>query len=236
MNTQLFVGYLTLGDGGLEYSLEAALALIAGGVNVLEIGLPFSDPIADGPVIQQAMQRSLQSGTTLHDLVPFVKQLRQHTAIPLILFSYYNPILQAGEAFLSEAKQAGIDGTLIVDLARGEVSDPIRVVAPTTTDERLQEIVRSARGFIYYACQKGTTGMRQALPQGVERDIARIKAHTDLPIVVGFGISNREMAREALAYADGFVVGSYFVAAMGQRATPQQLKQIAEAIDPRRHL
>ena len=233
-----FVGYLTLGDGGLDYSLEAALALIEGGVNVLEIGIPFSDPIADGPVIQQAMQRSLDSGTTLYDLIPFVQKLRQHTQIPLILFSYYNPILQAGESFLHQAKQAGIDGMLIVDCANLSACsiDPICVVSPTTAPNRLKQITESARGFIYYACQKGTTGMREALPQGIAQNIARIKQHTDLPVVIGFGISNREMARQAISHADGFVVGSYFVAAMAKKTPPQELKTMAQAIDPRRPL
>ena len=240
MNLQkpLFVGYLTLGDGGLDYSLEAALALIEGGVNLLEIGIPFSDPIADGPVIAQAMQRSLGEGTTINDLIPFVKKLREHTQIPLVMFSYYNPILQAGEAFLRDAAQAGVDGILIIDLSSPKLSNltlaPICVVAPTTTDERLKTITQSAQGFIYYACQKGTTGMRDALPQGIQEEISRIKQQTALPVVIGFGISNRKMAQEALSHADGFVVGSYFVAAMARKASFQELKQMAETIDPRR--
>lgn len=240
LNQPLFIGYLTLGDGGLDYSLQAARALIDGGVNLLEIGIPFSDPIADGPVIEQAMQRSLNEGTTIHDVVPFVRELRKHTQVPLVLFSYYNPLLQAGESFFKDAKEAGINGMLIVDLSfeglPAQILDPICVVTPTTSDDRLQKIVQSARGFIYYACQKGTTGMRKTLPIGVDKEIARIKRYTDLPVVIGFGISNREMAAEALVLADGFVVGSYFVAAMARKAPPQELKQMAEAIDPRRPL
>lgn len=236
----LFIGYLTLGDGGLDYSLQAARALIEGGVNLLEIGIPFSDPIADGPVISQAMQRSLDKGTTIHDAIPFVQELRKHTQIPLVLFSYYNPLLSAGETFLNDAKKAGIDGMLIVDLSfegmSSSILDPVCVVTPTTSDERLEKIVKTARGFIYYACQKGTTGMRKALPYGIDKEIARIKRHTSLPVVIGFGISNREMAAEAMSLADGFVVGSYFVAAMARKAPPQELKQMAEAIDPRRPL
>lgn len=241
MNLQqpLFVGYLTLGDGGLDYSLEAALALIEGGVNLLEIGIPFSDPIADGPVIAQAMQRSLKAGTTTCDLIPFIKKLREHTQIPLVVFSYYNPILQAGEAFLRDAAQAGVDGILIIDLSQAP-SNPILasicVIAPTTTDERLKTITQSAQGFIYYACQKGTTGMRDALPQGIQEEISRIKQQTALPVVIGFGISNRKMAQEALSHADGFVVGSYFVAAMARKASFQELKQMAQSIDPRSFL
>ncbi len=233
-----FIGYITLGDGGLDYSLQAALALIAGGVDLLEIGIPFSDPVADGPVIQQAMHRALNAGTTVHDAIPFIQQLRKHTQIPLVLFSYYNPILKAGPVFLNDAKQAGANGILIVDLSFEQMPatplDPIFVAATTTSDARLKQITEKGRGFIYYACQKGTTGMRDALPSYIESDIARIKKQTQLPVVIGFGISNRAMAQEAIRFADGFVVGSYFVSAMGQKKTPEELKTMAEAIDPRR--
>ena len=233
-----FIGYLTLGDGGLEYSLRAALALIEGGVNLLEIGLPFSDPIADGPVIQTAMERSLACGTKTQDLIPFLRALREKTDVPIVIFSYYNPILALGPAFLEEAAQAGANGILIVDLPFELIPksslDPILVVATSTSEERLKAIVAQARGFIYYACQKGTTGMRGTLSRHTPQDLARIKQATDLPVAIGFGISTQKTAEEALKHADGFVVGSYFVDAMSRIATPKELTQLAKKIDPRR--
>jgi tryptophan synthase alpha chain len=241
-----FIAYLTLGDGGLDYSLASALALVQGGVDILEIGLPFSDPIADGPVIQRAMQRSLQQGTKASDLIPFLCQLRKHTDVPLVIFSYYNPILSLGNAFLKEASAEGANGMLIVDLPfeRMPISelDPILVVSTSTPQKRVQKIAEAGRGFIYYACQKGTTGMREGLPEHVADDIARIKKSCSLPVVIGFGISNKQSAAQALGLypnltgsgiADGFVVGSYFVDAMARRVSPQILTDLAKQIDPR---
>jgi tryptophan synthase alpha chain len=235
-----FIAYLTLGDGGLDYSLESALALVKGGVDLLEIGLPFSDPIADGPVIQKAMERSLKSGTRAKDLIPFLRAIRQVSEIPVVLFSYYNPILASGVTFLSEAKEAGADGMLLVDLpyelTPDSSLDPILVVSTSTPQQRLQKIVQKGRGFIYYACQRGTTGMRDRLPPHFEYDIARIKRETTLPVVVGFGISNRESARQAIQAADGFVIGSFFVEAMSRKITAEELMSLAQQIDPRRAL
>ncbi|MBI2809536.1 MAG: tryptophan synthase subunit alpha [Candidatus Melainabacteria bacterium] len=232
-----YIGYLTLGDGGLDYSLASALALVKGGVDLLEIGIPFSDPVADGPVIQKAMERALENGTTPHDLIPFLKAFRQHSDIPVVLFSYYNPILAAGKEFLDQAKQAGANGMLIVDLPfelMPESSlDPILIVSTSTPDARLKQIVQKGRGFIYYACQKGTTGMRSGLPTHVPHDIARIKAATTLPVAIGFGISNKDTAQEALQHADAFVVGSYIVDAMSRKVTPEELTQLVAKIDPR---
>jgi tryptophan synthase alpha chain len=235
-----FIGYLTLGDGGLDYSLQAALALVQGGVDLLEIGLPFSDPIADGPVIQKAMERSLQAGTRSEDLITFLNAFRQQSAVPVVVFSYYNPILAAGEDFLLRAREAGASGLLVVDapfeVMPESVLDPILIVSTSTPQERVEEISRHAKGFIYYACQKGTTGMRGALPTHSATDIARIRQTTSLPVAIGFGISTQETAREALKSADAFVVGSYFVEAMGRKATPEELTQLAKEIDPRRSL
>lgn len=232
-----FIGYLTLGDGGLDYSLQAALALVKGGVDLLEIGLPFSDPVADGPVIQKAMERALHGGTKIHDLIPFLRALRKETKVPVVIFSYYNPILSVGETFLKEAKEAGANGLLIVDLPFELVPpsslDSIPVIATSTPNTRLASIIPRAKGFIYYACQKGTTGMRGSLPEHCARDIARIRQATSLPIAIGFGISSRATAKEALQLADAFVVGSYFVDAMARKASPQELTRMAEQIDPR---
>lgn len=237
-NGPAFIGYLTMGDGGLDYSLDSALALIEGGVDLLEIGIPFSDPIADGPVIAQAMQRSLRCGTKVADVIGFIKKLRKHTQIPLVLFSYCNPILSYSGSLLREAKEAGADGILLVDLPFEESLnsplDPIFVISTTTPEERLIQIGAKGKGFLYYVCQKGTTGMRDTLPSQVSEDIARMKKKVSLPIVGGFGISNPAMAQQVISHADGFVVGSYFVNAMGKKTPPEQLKEMAQAIDPRR--
>ncbi|MES2122210.1 MAG: tryptophan synthase subunit alpha [Chlamydiota bacterium] len=232
-----FIGYLTLGDGGLDYSYEAALALIEGGVDLLEIGIPFSDPVADGPVIAQAMQRSLKLGTVASDVIPFLRRLREKTEIPLVLFSYCNPILTS-PGLLDRAKEAGANGILLVDLPFEESVegplDPIYVISPTTPGIRVQQIAERGKGFLYYVCQKGTTGMRATIPKETAQDIARVKKLTSLPVVCGFGISNREMAGQVSQHADGFVVGSYFVNAMAQKMSPEQLTHMAQAIDPRR--
>ncbi len=217
-NKNAFVGYLTAGDAAKEHFL----ALTKIGVNVLEIGIPYSDPIADGPVIQKAMDRALQRGMTPEETLHLVAELREETEAALILFTYFNPIQRNLEPFLRKAKKAGADGILVVDLPLEEASvycalckeiglAPIFVVAPSTPPERIAQISRAAEGFLYYACRKGTTGVRLDLPEDLEEKVAQIRRYTGLPIAVGFGISNRETANEVLKIADGFVIGSYFV-------------------------
>jgi tryptophan synthase alpha chain len=232
-----FVGYLTLGDGGLDYSVEAALALEKGGVDLLEIGIPFSDPIADGPSIAQAMQRSLAQGTKPTDALVFIERIRRHSKIPLVLFSYYNPIFQAGDGFLQALKEEGANGILILDQpleeANQKILPQIFIASPSTTDQRLKTIAAKTEGFLYYVCQKGVTGMRDQLPSFVAQDLQRIKAVAHTPVVAGFGISNAKMAKEILRYADGFVVGSYFVKEMGKQVPVERLTQLAKEIDPR---
>jgi tryptophan synthase alpha chain len=232
-----FIAYLTLGDGGLDYSLSSALALVKGGVDILEIGLPFSDPVADGPVIQLAMERSLRAKTLPEDLIPFIQAFRQQSDVPIVVFSYFNPILAAGTSFLDRAKEAGANGILIVDLSHEmfpESSlDPILIVSTSTSQERIRQITHQGRGFIYYACQKGTTGMRHSLPVQFSHDLARIKQETQLPVVAGFGVSQRDIAAQILHHADGFVVGSYFVEAMARKASAEEITRLAQEIDPR---
>lgn len=232
----IYNAYFTLGDGGLDYSVACALALVKGGVDILEVGLPYSDPVADGPVIQKAMERSLKAGTKVRDFLTFMRKFREKSDVPVVLFSYYNPILAAGPEFLKEAKEAGANGLLIADVPFDKYPetelDPILIVSTSTPDERVEQIAARAKCFIYYACQKGTTGMRSQLPAHFPHDIARIKKHSSLPIVAGFGISNRETATEAVRYADGFVVGSYFVDAMSRRISPEKLTQLAKELKP----
>ena len=239
-----FVGYLTAGDGGIKRTLDAALALIAGGVNMLELGVPFSDPIADGPVIQRAAARSLALGTTLEDILWLTSEIRKKSDIPLILFSYCNPILAVSTGtFFQEASQAGIDGLLIVDcpLESSTVFQqhclaheiaPIYVIAPNTPAERLQAIDQQGRGFLYYACRKGTTGMRAELPADFNEKMAFIRANTHLPVITGFGISTRETAKKVLEQADGVVIGSLFVKALEEGMPPEELTQLVLSLNP----
>lgn len=241
-----FVGYLTAGDGGIKRTLEAALALIDGGVNLLEIGVPFSDPIADGPVIQRAAQRALSSGTTLRDVLWLTEQIRQVSDIPLVLFSYLNPVLsQFNTSFFTDAKQAGIDGVLIVDCPMEESSAvhqrcqeqgmaPIYVITPSTPLPRIRKIDQHGMGFLYYACRKGTTGVRSSLPHDFAEAMQRIKSSVDLPVVTGFGISTHEAACEVLHHADGVVVGSLFVKALEDGMLPDELTRLARGINPQR--
>lgn len=240
-----FIAYLTAGDGGITYSEQAALGLVQGGVDILEIGVPFSDPVADGPVIQRAMQRSLKNNTTIFSALKLVKSLKQKTHIPIILFSYYNPILSAmPKGFFGQAQAVGVDGILIVDLPLIESSDfqqkcdqyninRIPIITPTTPLERIQKIDQQTNTFLYYACRAGITGARNQLPENFSTQLKKIKANVHNPVAVGFGISNREMVNQVLNDADGFVIGSRFVQAMEQQASPKQLKTLAESLDPR---
>ncbi len=242
-----FIAYLTAGDGGIDYSVESFLALIRGGVDLLEIGIPFSDPVADGPVIQQAMQRALKEKITPSDVLTIVKKIRQKSSVPIVLFSYYNPVLQGGRAFLEEAKKAGVDGFLIVDLPFEESGDfrrtcktldlaLIPLAAPSTPLERVKMLTQESSGFLYYVMRKGTTGMRNALPSDFQEKIQGLKQVSSLPVACGFGVSTREMARDVLAASDAFVVGSFFVQAVEKRIAPDALCELAKNLDPRRDL
>ena len=243
-----FIGFVTAGDGGIDYCVECCLQLITGGVDALELGLAFSDPVADGPVIQQSSQRALENGMTPETVLEIAKRIRQHTSVPLILFTYYNPLLQYGDIYLNRAKQAGFDAVLVVDFAptlhqqnsvtifsmiKAQGMTPILLTSPSSSDARLNLIASHAEGFIYYACQKGTTGEKHHLPNDFEDNITRIKNVSSLPIVAGFGIADKASAKQALHYADGFVVGSAFVKLMAKKASPSALADLARQIDPR---
>lgn len=240
----VFTAYLTAGDGGIEHTLASALALIEGGVKMLEVGIPFSDPVADGPVIQRAAARALQVNTSLDEILWLVGELRKRSDIPLILFSYFNPVLSClNQNFFQQAKNSGLDGILIIDLPPEEADDycarcvevdlaSIFVVTPATSSERMQKIANYSSGFIYYACRKGTTGLRSELPLGMAEKINTLKNITDLPVIVGFGISTEVAAAEVLKYADGFVVGSLFVKAIEEGANSDQLINLARSINP----
>lgn len=248
-NGPTFVGYMTGGDGGADYGIECGLQLIEGGVDILEIGLPFSDPVADGPVIQRASNRALEQGACSEAILKIAKGIRKRSDVPLILFSYFNPLLKKGMPFLKNVYDAGFNAVLVVDLPapteekyshfyyqalKESGLHPIFLVAPSTDEYRLEQIKKISQGFIYYACQKGTTGAKDKLPEDFSFHISRLRRNSCMPIAAGFGIAKRETARAALQYADGFVVGSAFVQKMEERVHPQELKKLAQAIDPRK--
>jgi len=215
--------YLTAGDPSLKKTLEFIPALEAAGADLLEIGVPFSDPTADGPIIQAASRRALENGTTLAGVLDLIAQLRRRSEIPVVLFSYYNPIWVFGpERFARDAKSAGVDGVLVADLPledAGELrqyTDPlgldfIHLLAPTTGAERGREIAARARGFLYYISIVGLTGTAGPELALLQSGVAGIRRITDLPLVVGFGLSEPEQVREVAPLADGVVVGSALV-------------------------
>lgn len=229
-----YIGYLCA-DLGIE---EMALALVKGGVDCLEIGIPFSDPIADGPVIQEAASKALLRGMTPRKVLEIVRNIRAHTKVPIILFTYLNPLLSAGDTYLQEAVLAGATGILVVDLpfeaakehrqkCRTLGLDTIFVIAPSTSDERMKKIAEGCTGFIYYACRKGTTGVRSGLPLDLQENSARIKKISKLPLAVGFGVASFEDATRIFHLADAIVVGSKFVKAVLEGISPQGLTQLA---------
>jgi len=223
-----FIPYITAGDPTLDMTGRLVLALEAAGADIIELGIPFSDPVADGVVNQEAALRALAHGVTLHDIVKLVGRLRETTQIPLVLFTYCNPVLAYGFAeFAADCAAAGVDGVLCVDLPpeeageyRRELSNrgisTIFLIAPTSSEERIALIAQNASGFIYYVSRTGVTGERAAVESGVHGRVQAIKAHTALPVAVGFGISRPEHAAEVAGFADGVIVGSAIVRMVGE--------------------
>jgi tryptophan synthase alpha chain len=217
------VAYITCGDPSLDVSREVALAAIRAGADVIELGVPFSDPVADGPVIQRASERALQHGTNLTGVLEVARQLRQQSNAGLIIFSYLNPILQFGlEKFCAAAAEAGADGALVTDLPVEEAAEylramkahklaPVFLAAPTSTEQRLRDLARHSRGFVYAISRTGITGTRQELAGDARSLVERLRVHTKLPIAVGFGVSTPEQFAEVGSFADAAVVGSAIV-------------------------
>ena len=215
--------YITAGDPDLETTELLVHALEAAGVDVLELGVPFTDPLADGPTIQAATERALASGTTLDGILDLVRRVRERSELPILLMTYYNPIFRAGhEQVAASAREAGIDGFLITDLPPEEAAewkaaadaadlDTIFLLAPTSTQERIDIACSRASGFVYCVARTGVTGARQTLPEDLQGLIERIRAGTDLPIAVGFGISTADHVREVGQWADAAIVGSAVV-------------------------
>jgi len=218
-----FVAFLTAGDPSLDRTVEAAIALDAAGADVLELGVPFSDPLADGPVIQRSSERALARGVTLGKVLEAVRRIRERSELPLLLFSYYNPLLRYGlERLAPEAKAAGVDGVLVTDLppeeagewiaaARAADLDTVFLASPTSPAERLRLVAEASRGFVYAISRTGVTGERQALSGEARPLVERLRSLTDVPVALGFGLSTPEQVREAAAVADGVVVGSALV-------------------------
>jgi len=217
------VAYITCGDPDLETSREVALAAIRAGANVIELGVPFSDPVADGPVIQRASERALKQGTDLAGVLEIARQIRRESEAGLIVFSYLNPILQFGLGrFCVAAAEAGMDGALVTDLPIEEAGDylramkahrlaPIFLAAPTSTDERLRAIAKHSRGFVYAISRTGITGARQELAGDARSLVERLRTLTKLPIALGFGISTPQQFAEVGEFADAAVIGSAIV-------------------------
>jgi tryptophan synthase alpha chain len=220
---KVFIAYLTAGDPSPAHTASLVLALERGGADLVELGVPFSDPIADGPVIQRASYRALKAGATLAGLLETVREIRRHSEIPLLLFSYLNPLLRHGFGNLArEAAHAGIDGVLLTDLSVEEAAEPVRrlrthgldtvfLAAPTSTTRRLRLVAECSSGFIYLVSRTGVTGEQASVSAAVAPLIERIRPLTDLPLAVGFGIAAPEHVAEVARLADAVVVGSAIV-------------------------
>ena len=219
-----FVAYIMAGDPDYETSLEILKGLPGAGVDVIELGLPFTDPMADGPTIQAAGQRALDGGMTLQRTLDLARAFREtDNTTPIVLMGYYNPIYSRGvDTFLADAKDAGIDGLIVVDLPPEEDAELclpaqaaglnfIRLATPTTDDARLPRVLQNTSGFVYYVSITGITGSAEAQATDVGPEVARIKAATDLPVIVGFGINSPEKSRNIASVSDGAVVGSAIV-------------------------
>ncbi len=237
--------YVTAGDPNLEATRQLAIAFDKAGVDVLELGVPFSDPLADGLVNQLAAQRALESGTTPRGVLDTVAAIRRSSQIPVVLYIYFNLVHRYGvEKFIQDAASAGVDGVLALDLPPEEAADyearmraaglcAIYLVAPTTPDQRIEMIVKRASGFIYYVSREGVTGMQTKLPGTISAMTARIRAHTDLPIAVGFGVSTPEQARTVAASAEAVVVGSAVVNEIAKYGKdPDLLEKVTRFVGP----
>jgi tryptophan synthase alpha chain len=227
-----FIPFITAGDPDLKTTAELLIEFSQAGATVIELGVPFSDPMADGPVIQRASERALRHGIGVGDILAVVASVRREKGTPIetpiILFSYYNPLLQFGlKRLAKEAKAAGIDGVLVTDLSPEEAAefeselrandlDPIFLIAPTSTDERLKLVAHHARGFIYAVSRAGVTGARTSVNAEAEKLVNRMRQFSSLPIAVGFGISTADQVKDVQRYADAVVIGSAIVSEIEQ--------------------
>lgn len=222
-NQKAFTAFITAGDPSLEHTLKIILALEKAGVNIIELGVPFSDPMADGPTIQKSYERALVKGATLKRVLALVNEARKHTQVPIVLMGYYNPIYQMGlETFAKQCKKVGVDGTIIVDLPVEEATalnqelkkqnvDHIHLLSPLSPDERIQAVQKQGSGFVYYVSYTGTTGANKLNASEIKKKVAHIKKQITHPVQIGFGISKPEHVKALSPYADGVVVGSEII-------------------------
>jgi tryptophan synthase alpha chain len=256
-----FIPYICAGDPSLSQTVDLSLALAQAGSDILELGLPFSDPLADGIVNQLAAQRALAAGATVRGVLDCVRNIRKKSEIPIVLYTYVNPIFQFGlEQFYAEAGTAGVDGLLILDLppeediaetgeagqrlqretTRSQTADPgstnlihIRLIAPTTPPERIVQVVKDARGFLYYVSREGVTGAREKIASSLGEKVAQLRQLSPLPVAVGFGISNPEQAREVAQHADAVVVGSAIVSEIAAHGAEADLvERVISTVKP----
>ena len=236
-----FIPFITAGDPDLATTELLLRELAAAGADIIELGVPFSDPVADGKVIQRASDRALRKGVTLRDALTCIAHAKQHIDVPIVLFSYFNPLLRFGEDRLAdEAKQAGVDAVLVTDLVPEEAQawtekliqhglDPIFLVAPTTSGDRLAQIAKRGRGFIYAVSRAGVTGARDKITRDAEALVKRVRAVSDLPVAVGFGVSTADQVREIWGFADAAVVGSAIVSQIEKLGnSPDLVKRVGE--------
>ena len=238
-----FIPYITAGDPDLATTEALLLALAEAGADIIELGVPFSDPMADGPVIQRASERALKNPIGVADILPIVERVRRRSDVPLMLFSYFNPLLQfAREDIGAKLRAAGVDGVLVTDLIPEESDawvkemrqaelDTIFLAAPTSTDERLKIIAQYSTGFVYVVARTGVTGMRDSVATEVRGLVERVRQQTTLPVAVGFGISTPEHVQEVWRYADGAVVGTRLVLEIERHlGSPQLVEQVAQLV------
>ena len=236
-----FIPFITAGDPDLTTTELLLIELAAAGADIIELGVPFSDPVADGETIQRASERALGKGVTLRDVLTCIARAKQHIDVPIVLFSYFNPLLNFGrDRLANDAKEAGVDAVLVTDLIPEEAHiwietliqfdlDPIFLVAPTTPDKRLKQIAREARGFIYAVSRAGVTGARDEMTEDAEALVKRVRLVSDLPVAVGFGISTAEQVREVLRFADAAVIGSAIVSQIEELAkSPDLVRRVGE--------
>lgn len=234
-----FVVYIGAGDPHLEATRQLALAFDQSGVDVLELGVPFSDPLADGVVNQLAAQRGLESGTTPAKVLETVSAIRRDSHIPIVLYIYFNLIHRVGlQRFIADAAKAGVDGLLVLDLPPEESENyealmkqaglcNIYLIAPTTPEDRMELIAKRAAGFIYYVSREGVTGMQQKISDTIASMTAKIRAHTNLPIAIGFGVSTPEQAKTVAGYGEAVVVGSAIVNQIAEHGkSPELVKRV----------
>ena len=234
------VVYVTCGDPDITTTREIVMAAIQAGADIIELGVPFSDPVADGPVIQRASERALKNGTSLDDVLRLAQDIRNQSQAGLVIFSYLNPVLRMGlEPFCHAAANSGVDGVLLTDMTVEESSEyrrcmqahglaPVFLVAPTSTDQRLRKIAEASRGFVYAVSRTGVTGAQKQLADDARKLVERVRKYTDLPVVVGFGISSAQQFSEVGKFADAAAVGSAIVHTIEQNPAraPQAVAEL----------